>query len=247
MTKGVSRPRFEAGGYLTAADCQLEQSYRMERVRRHDRQLHGYGVVCGLWVVPLADPARPWGVRVCPGYAVGPYGDEMQVPEAAIVNLHDFLWARIGSSFVSGSTGSGSVSVNRRRVIYVAMRAVDRPDRLVAAPSAECGCLEPVYRESRIADDYEFAGVWTPPAAGRPRPASPPTPSPPSPSCRCLRPTIRACWLCLRAPALRPAQRGRQADLLHAQGQRHRLVHGQGRRRLQRDGRDRRRRPGSRS
>jgi hypothetical protein len=162
----VSRPRFEAGGYLTAADCQLEQSYRMERVRRHDRQLHGYGVVCGLWVVPLADPARPWGVRVCPGYAVGPYGDEMQVTEAAIVNLHDFMWARIGSSFVSGSTGSGSVIVNRRRVIYVAMRAVDRPDRLVAAPSAECGCLEPVYRESRIADDYEFAGVWTPPAAG---------------------------------------------------------------------------------
>jgi hypothetical protein len=152
----LSRPRYEAGAYLTAADCQLEQRYRIDRLRRHNRQLHGAGVVCGLWVVPAADPSRPWAVRVCPGYAVGPYGDEMQVREPAVVNLREFLWAR-GASFSSSLIAS-------RRPMYVAIRAVDQPDRLVPVPSAACGCTEPVYHESRIADSCEVAAIWTPPA-----------------------------------------------------------------------------------
>lgn len=160
----MSRPRFEAGSYLTAADCRLEQGYRLERLRRHDRQLHGYGVVCDLWVVPLADPARPWGVRVCPGYAVGPYGDEMQVSEPAVLDLRDFLWARAAVGFSSHNLlGPSALVINRRPSIYVAIRAIERLDRLVVVPSAECGCADPVYRESRISDDYEIAGVWTPP------------------------------------------------------------------------------------
>ena len=38
---------------------------------------------------------------------------------------------------------------------------------------------------------------------------SPPTPSPPSPSFRCSRPTIPACWRCLRAPVPPPAPTSR--------------------------------------
>ncbi len=148
-----SRPHYEAGTYLTAADCQLEQQYRIDRLRRHDRQLHGFGVVCGLWVVPAADASRPWAVRVCPGYAVAPYGDEVQLSAPAIVDLREFLWAR-----------PTSFSTRLGPPIFVALRAVDQPDRLVAVPSAACGCAEPVFTESRIADGCEVAAVWTPPA-----------------------------------------------------------------------------------
>ena len=41
------------------------------------------------------------------------------------------------------------------------------------------------------------------------QPTSPPTPSRPSPSCRCLRPTIPACWRCSRGRAPPPAPTSR--------------------------------------
>jgi hypothetical protein len=47
-----------------------------ERLRRHNRMLHGCGVVSGC-LVRAAE--SEWTVRIEPGYALGPQGDEIVV------------------------------------------------------------------------------------------------------------------------------------------------------------------------
>ena len=51
------RPKYSSGVYLTASDFLAEQFYRRQLQRRHHRYLHGWGVVCGLQVVAVKDPA----------------------------------------------------------------------------------------------------------------------------------------------------------------------------------------------
>jgi hypothetical protein len=47
----------------------VEQDYFIERLRRHNRLLHGWGIICGLQVLPDATAEQPWRVKVCPGAA----------------------------------------------------------------------------------------------------------------------------------------------------------------------------------
>jgi hypothetical protein len=46
----LKRNRFFSGKLLTAEDFALEQEYVRERLKRHNRYLHGFGVVFGLEV-----------------------------------------------------------------------------------------------------------------------------------------------------------------------------------------------------
>jgi len=47
---GLQRVRYFAGQLLTADDFATEQAYWIERQRRRNRRLHGWGVVEGLGV-----------------------------------------------------------------------------------------------------------------------------------------------------------------------------------------------------
>jgi hypothetical protein len=152
---GFARPRFEAGAYLTAAACSLEQQYRLQRGRRHNRHSHGWGVVCGLWVTPAEEAARPWAVSICPGYAIGPHGDEIELRERAAVDIAKFLWARPAPTFTQAPP----------RRVFIAVRYVETGDALRAVPGPACGCSEPEYAPSRIRDDFEAAALWEAPAA----------------------------------------------------------------------------------
>jgi hypothetical protein len=50
------RRRYQYGQLLGVADFEAEQSYHREKMRLHNRCLHGYGVICGLLVCPADDP-----------------------------------------------------------------------------------------------------------------------------------------------------------------------------------------------
>src|SRR4051812_18983973 len=80
---GLERVRYFPRQLLTADDMRAEQEYLRQRQRRFNRLVIGWGVVCGLEVV--FDPKKPDEVRVCPGYALGPWGDEIYVPEMVTV------------------------------------------------------------------------------------------------------------------------------------------------------------------
>jgi hypothetical protein len=79
----LERPRYFAGQVITAEDLTQEQVYFREKLRRHNRLLHGWGVICGLDV----GEAEGCSVKVSAGYAIDPTGDEIVVPEPVHVDV----------------------------------------------------------------------------------------------------------------------------------------------------------------
>lgn len=146
LTGALPRPGYEEDQPLFAADLQAEQDYRRQRLRRHLRYLHGWGVVCGLFVVPEGDPDRPWAVRICPGYAVSPHGDELHVPTALRLDFGDWLWTR-------PSPGGDDA--------FVGIRAGEEAVRRVATVPPGCRCEQTVYRNSRRCEVVQAGVLWT--------------------------------------------------------------------------------------
>ena len=72
LDSGLERVRYFSRQLIGAEDMTAEQRYFRERLRRHNRFAHGWGVVCGCDVKPAPLPKKPWRVRVCPGYVLGP-------------------------------------------------------------------------------------------------------------------------------------------------------------------------------
>ena len=74
----LKRPHFIAGQLLDAATLQAEQDYHREKLRRHNRILHGFGIVSGLGVhvEPTSEGGR---ILVDPGYAIDRHGEEIAV------------------------------------------------------------------------------------------------------------------------------------------------------------------------
>jgi hypothetical protein len=80
------RNNYFTGKLMTEKDFQDEQSYFRGKGKQHNRYLHGYGVVCGLRVVPV-EPPQPGRVVVEPGLALDPWGREIVVAEPAEFDL----------------------------------------------------------------------------------------------------------------------------------------------------------------
>jgi hypothetical protein len=80
----IERTRFFTGQLLDEADLTQEQQYFREKLRRHNRMLHGWGIVSGLGVRPGSAASE---LTVEPGYALDGYGDEIVVAETVTVDL----------------------------------------------------------------------------------------------------------------------------------------------------------------
>jgi len=77
MPSAPRRLHYFPGRLLTADDFEAEQSYLLGRRRSDSRQLHGWGVVCGLGVTP----SGRGGVVIEPGLAIDGLGREIVVPD----------------------------------------------------------------------------------------------------------------------------------------------------------------------
>jgi hypothetical protein len=163
----AERPRYYARQLITADDLTLEQDYFRDKSRRHNRLLHGWGVVCGAQVcpVPKANPAsvndvEPWLVRVKPGYILGPYGDEIILDCPRTVDLR--------TQGVTGVTGEPCVETpdpwcsevfepREAGDFYVAVRYKDVQTRPVRVQPIGCGCDDTRCEYSRWRDGYEIS------------------------------------------------------------------------------------------
>lgn len=144
------RVRYYPRQLLTADDMRAEQDYFLEKQRHHNRMLHGRGVVCGLQVSPSPDSRT--AVVVCPGYALSPCGNEINVTEKYILELADCLTGKVGSC--EGYTGNTDDNVPKE--VYIAIRYVESPTRPARTLPTGCGCDESACEYSRIRDSYEI-------------------------------------------------------------------------------------------
>lgn len=70
----LTRPHFFTGKLLTAEDLSDEQTYFLERLERHNRSLHGFGIVFGLRVT--ADAGQ---IKISAGMALDCEGKEIVI------------------------------------------------------------------------------------------------------------------------------------------------------------------------
>jgi len=159
-------PRYYPRQLITPDDLTLEQNYFRDRMRRHNRLLHGWGVVCGALVCPVTAKdangvisLQPWQVQVQRGYALGPYGDEIILDCVRTVDLR--------TSGVSGVTGEpcidmpdpwcSQVTIPRNSgTLYIAVKYEQSMTRPVRVQPIGCGCDDSSCECSRWHDGYEI-------------------------------------------------------------------------------------------
>ncbi|MGB9180943.1 MAG: hypothetical protein WCB68_17050 [Pyrinomonadaceae bacterium] len=159
----LERPRYFPRQMLTQAELTLEQNYFRDRFRRHNRLLHGWGVVCGanICAIPNADNSGPetWQIRITPGYILGPYGDEIVIDCERVVDLR--------TAGVTGMAGESPVDqvdpwcsqvfVDRREgPFYIAVKYKEIMTRPVRVQPIGCGCDDTQCEYSRWRDGYEI-------------------------------------------------------------------------------------------
>jgi hypothetical protein len=161
-TTALERVRYFPRQLLTADDLRLEQEYFREKQRRHNRFLHGWGVVCGLEVRADAT-SGPLVVRVCPGYALGPQGDEIYLASPATLDLYGCLRAPADPCLPSAAMAPVA---SPPTTLAIQIRYAEHPSRPVRTLPAGCGCDDSACEYSRLRDGFEVRCVtYTPPKA----------------------------------------------------------------------------------
>ncbi|MGH9326227.1 MAG: hypothetical protein ACRD2B_06000 [Terriglobia bacterium] len=207
----AERPRYYPRQLITPDDLTLEQNYFRDRMRRHNRLLHGWGVVCGGVVCPVATTNAdgttsftPWQVKVQQGYVLGPYGDEIILDCSRTVDLR--------TTGISGVAGEPSIDApdpwcsqvftppSTTNVLYIAVKYKQAMTRPVRVQPVGCGCDNTSCEYSRWRDGYEIGVLQTCPACNACNATALPPPNtqnlatgaiPTCPDCSC------GPWVCL--------------------------------------------------
>jgi hypothetical protein len=154
-TGGLERTRFFARQLVTPDDLTQDQIYFREKNRRHNRMLHGWGVVCGACVRRGRGDCE---VIVEPGYILGPYGDEIVIDRDVTFDLcKQGLRERDGCCGEELDPWCGDVrSECPDGTLYLAVRYSEcraRPVRS-AGGGCGCGCDDSACEYTRIRDSF---------------------------------------------------------------------------------------------
>ena len=163
--RGGERVRFFPRQLLGADDLEAEQAYHRRRIRDHNRFLHGWGVVCGLDVQPGGPESRPWEVRICPGYALSPAGDEIAVHDAATFDVASCVLTSDDPCAVARPCPPIGRQARKAGRVYLAVRHIECATRPVRIAPFGCSCDDASCEPSRISDGYEFCCLAELPAS----------------------------------------------------------------------------------
>ena len=159
---GLERLRYFPRQLLTADDMRVEQEYFREKQRRHNRFLHGGGVVSGLLV--MSDPKTgPLALTICPGYALGPCGDEIYVPEPVPFDLTPTTQKLAQPSCANLGVSAAALESGQLALVIRYAECQARPVRTLPAG---CGCDDSACEFSRIRDGFEIRAIPKPKADG---------------------------------------------------------------------------------
>jgi uncharacterized repeat protein (TIGR01451 family) len=157
---GSERVRFFARQLITADDMMAEQQYFRQKLRRHNRFLHGWGVVCGLKVIAVPTEELPWRVKIDAGYGLGPYGDEIYVAEPFCFDLA--TCQEMAPDPCEPGEPPKPVRPKGGK-LYLAIRYLECETRPVRIHPLGCACDDTLCEYSRIRDDFEIGCLPEPP------------------------------------------------------------------------------------
>jgi hypothetical protein len=166
----LERVRFFPRQLIGADDLTTEQTYQREKLRRHNRYLHGWGVVCGFDVRPAPEPGKPWQVRICPGYLLGPQGDEVCVGTEALFDVETCVMRSSDPCAFSRPCPPVSRRALTDRKLHLAIRSVTCEARPVRVAPVGCACEDVECEYSRLRDGYELCCLSALPETHAPRP-----------------------------------------------------------------------------
>ena len=158
----LERSRFFPRQLVGADDLTQDQVYFREKLRRHNRLLHGWGIVCGATV-----HADGCVAVVTPGYLLGPYGDEIMIDQETRIDVckQDSVG---GLDCGDGDIWCGDAPrVADDTPVYLAVRYVERATRPVRVPGCGCGCDDSECEYSRTRDCFELKVLTELPASYR--------------------------------------------------------------------------------
>jgi hypothetical protein len=165
----LERPRYFPRQLISDTELTQEQNYFRDKLRRHNRLLHGWGVVCGALVCPYVKDAaknelEPWKVVVHPGYILGPYGDEIVIGCQRVFDLRTTCLPGVSGDpcadtpveTVDPWCSKVFVKQDTPAELYVAVRYKECLTRPVRVQPLGCGCDESQCEYSRWRDGYEI-------------------------------------------------------------------------------------------
>jgi DNA-binding beta-propeller fold protein YncE len=149
----MARNNYFTGKLLVERDFTDEQLYHMGKARRHNQQLHGWGVVCGLKVKQHPNPAcREQYVLIEPGLAIDCCGREVLVTRE---EYFDFR-ARFLEWWKAQNPTAQSPDPTVKYDLQICARYVECPTEDVPALFDECGCDDTACRPNRILERWDF-------------------------------------------------------------------------------------------
>ena len=172
-TDSFERVRYFSRQLITADDMRAEQAYILQKLRRHNRMLHGSGVVCGLDVAAAPTSETPLRIAVSVGYALTPEGDEVCVTKTDYLDLAT-CGKNTGDPCAPTTTSSilaaAGTNAAAQEDVYLAVRYDECPSRPVRVMPAGCGCGDSSCDYSRTRDGWQLAcwpvsAKWLPPSA----------------------------------------------------------------------------------
>lgn len=143
------RVRYSTGLVLGVDEFRQEQTYFMERDRRANRSLHGYGTVSGLRVFTRSQDGR-LEVVVTPGMAVDPHGRTICIPTAQCADVN--AWLAEQTDQLLPEIGSPPVTLEAALVLCYQECETD----YVPIPGDPCRSEDDSKAASRIADDFRL-------------------------------------------------------------------------------------------
>lgn len=176
------RVNYSFGLVLGVDEFLQEQTHLLEKHRRHNRMLHGFGTVAGLKVTVPSDVDPP-EIRVANGLAVSPGGFDICVPNVMCAKVND--WLAANAQELRDRFGNPPTTIGLCVVLCYRECATD----IVPVPGEPCRTDEEAMAPSRLADSFELKLCVTPETSP---PSLTPISSPPSDTHLCLCPPASA-------------------------------------------------------
>lgn len=151
---GLERTRYFARQLVGPDDLTQDQLYFREKLRRHNRLLHGWGIVCGARVRRESDCEAV----VEAGYLLGPWGDEIVIPQQVTVDVchEDLDGNAVSPCSDAKDPWCSDVHVDRgaNARVFIAVRHAECRTRPVRSSPGGCGCDETACEYSRTRDAF---------------------------------------------------------------------------------------------